>query len=293
MSEPRNGLTLELSCVVEAPREQVFDLLTQARRAGQVVGTARGSRPPRPRWTCVSAGGYRFTMQPPAGEAFHLSGRFLEIDPPNRLRYTFDWDEPVPRRPGDGRRRCPCAPWLTPRSCPCHRATSRPRNDLRCIETAGRCPSRSRELAMIDDFPSSTSIDPDPGIAGPRVEHAAPVRRLVPGYRQRAIRWPGSWGRSRARASRSSEKSRLNSSAWPVATGSPAIGWCSSSPTSRAGRPASAPGRTPSSRAPGPGLPRARHRHQGTCRRHEPDPEVDPPAFGASAEGRRHTTPVR
>ncbi len=29
MSELRNGLTLELSCVVEAPRERVFDLLTK------------------------------------------------------------------------------------------------------------------------------------------------------------------------------------------------------------------------------------------------------------------------
>ena len=29
MSEPRNGLVLELSCVVDAPREQVFDLLTK------------------------------------------------------------------------------------------------------------------------------------------------------------------------------------------------------------------------------------------------------------------------
>jgi hypothetical protein len=35
-------------------------------------------------------------MQPPEGEAFHLSGRYLEIEPPTRLRYTFVWEEPVP-----------------------------------------------------------------------------------------------------------------------------------------------------------------------------------------------------
>jgi uncharacterized protein YndB with AHSA1/START domain len=34
-------------------------------------------------------------MQPPDGESFHLSGEFLEIDPPERLRLTFRWDEPV------------------------------------------------------------------------------------------------------------------------------------------------------------------------------------------------------
>jgi uncharacterized protein YndB with AHSA1/START domain len=41
-------------------------------------------------------GSLRFTMQPPEGEAFHLSGEFLEIQPPSKLRFTFRWDEPVP-----------------------------------------------------------------------------------------------------------------------------------------------------------------------------------------------------
>ena len=41
-------------------------------------------------------GGYRFGMQPPGGELFHLAGEFLEIDPPRRLAYTFRWEEPDP-----------------------------------------------------------------------------------------------------------------------------------------------------------------------------------------------------
>ena len=41
-------------------------------------------------------GSYRFTMQPPEGEAFHLSGEFLEVQAPSALRFTFRWDEPVP-----------------------------------------------------------------------------------------------------------------------------------------------------------------------------------------------------
>jgi uncharacterized protein YndB with AHSA1/START domain len=35
-------------------------------------------------------------MQPPDGAAFHLTGEFVEIDRPSRLRYTFMWEEPDP-----------------------------------------------------------------------------------------------------------------------------------------------------------------------------------------------------
>lgn len=43
------------------------------------------------------AGGlYRIRMQPPEGEAFHLRGEFVEVDPPRRLAYTFEWEEPDP-----------------------------------------------------------------------------------------------------------------------------------------------------------------------------------------------------
>ena len=35
-------------------------------------------------------------MQPPDGEVFHLSGEFREVDPPDRLAYTFRWEEPDP-----------------------------------------------------------------------------------------------------------------------------------------------------------------------------------------------------
>lgn len=41
-------------------------------------------------------GRYRFTMQPPDGDRFHLSGEFLQVDPPARLAYTFRWEEPAP-----------------------------------------------------------------------------------------------------------------------------------------------------------------------------------------------------
>ena len=41
-------------------------------------------------------GSYRFSMQPPDGDLFRLSGQFLEIHPPSHLVYTFRWEEPTP-----------------------------------------------------------------------------------------------------------------------------------------------------------------------------------------------------
>lgn len=35
-------------------------------------------------------------MQPPDGELFHLRGEYRAIDPPRRLVYTFEWEEPHP-----------------------------------------------------------------------------------------------------------------------------------------------------------------------------------------------------
>jgi uncharacterized protein YndB with AHSA1/START domain len=35
-------------------------------------------------------------MQPPEGDVFYLRGEFREVDPPNRLAYTFIWEDPEP-----------------------------------------------------------------------------------------------------------------------------------------------------------------------------------------------------
>jgi uncharacterized protein YndB with AHSA1/START domain len=35
-------------------------------------------------------------MQPPEGDPFYLAGEFREVDPPNRLAFTFVWEDPDP-----------------------------------------------------------------------------------------------------------------------------------------------------------------------------------------------------
>jgi uncharacterized protein YndB with AHSA1/START domain len=40
-------------------------------------------------------GSYQIAMQPPAGDLFHISGEFEEVEPPARLAYTFQYDPPT------------------------------------------------------------------------------------------------------------------------------------------------------------------------------------------------------
>ncbi len=89
------GLVLELTRVLDAPRGRVFTALTDPAELGEWWGP-HGFTTPRIELDLAVGGGYRFTMQPPDGEAFHLAGEFCEVDPPSRLAYTFRWEPPDP-----------------------------------------------------------------------------------------------------------------------------------------------------------------------------------------------------
>lgn len=39
---------------------------------------------------------YRFEVQPPGGEHFHVTGQVREADPPSRLAFTFVYEPPSP-----------------------------------------------------------------------------------------------------------------------------------------------------------------------------------------------------
>lgn len=95
MDGPQSQSILELTIRVDAPRERVYQALTEPTALTQWWG-------PDGFTTQVVAldlrvgGGYRLAMQPPDGELFHLSGEFVDVVPPSRLAYTFRWEEPDP-----------------------------------------------------------------------------------------------------------------------------------------------------------------------------------------------------
>ncbi len=95
MTGNRGKLVLEQARLFDAPAERVFELLTAPTELASWWGP-HGFTTPKVQVDLRVGGGYRFTMQPPEGQAFHLSGEFLAIQRPLGLRFTFRWDEPVP-----------------------------------------------------------------------------------------------------------------------------------------------------------------------------------------------------
>jgi uncharacterized protein YndB with AHSA1/START domain len=88
-------LALHMERVLPAPRERVFAAFTDPRELPKWWGP-HGFTMPEVELDLRAGGDYRFTMQPPEGDRFHLEGEFLEVDPPARLAYTFRWDPPDP-----------------------------------------------------------------------------------------------------------------------------------------------------------------------------------------------------
>ncbi|WP_427129628.1 SRPBCC family protein [Pseudarthrobacter sp. S9] len=95
MNEQAGGLLLELESSFNAPPERIFAMLTEPGELAKWWGP-HGFALPGAELDLTVSGRYRFTMKPPDGDPFHLSGCFLEIDPPARLVYTFNWEEPAP-----------------------------------------------------------------------------------------------------------------------------------------------------------------------------------------------------
>jgi uncharacterized protein YndB with AHSA1/START domain len=93
--EQAGALTLELQALLSVSPARTFELLTDPLEIPRWWGP-HGFSTPEIELDLRVAGTYRFTMQPPEGDAFHLRGEFTTIDPGTRLAYTFVWEEPDP-----------------------------------------------------------------------------------------------------------------------------------------------------------------------------------------------------
>jgi uncharacterized protein YndB with AHSA1/START domain len=88
-------LNLYLRRVLRVPPAAVFRALSEPRELARWWGPD-GFTIPSVESDLRPGGRYRIAMQPPEGELFYLAGKFLEVDPPQRLSYTFRWEDPDP-----------------------------------------------------------------------------------------------------------------------------------------------------------------------------------------------------
>lgn len=88
-------IELRLARTAQAPRARVWEALVDPEQVSRWWGP-EGFTMPAVELDARVGGAYRFTMQPPGGEAFAIDGEFLVVEPPERLSYTFRYDPPDP-----------------------------------------------------------------------------------------------------------------------------------------------------------------------------------------------------
>jgi uncharacterized protein YndB with AHSA1/START domain len=92
---PADGLSLELTRLLPASRERVFEFFADAALLAKWWGP-EGFGIPSIDFVPRVGETYRIEMQPPEGDAFELRGRFREVDVPSRLAFTFEWEPADP-----------------------------------------------------------------------------------------------------------------------------------------------------------------------------------------------------
>ena len=88
-------LTLEIDRTLPAVRSRVLEAFTDPEQLASWWGP-EGFSIPSLRFEPAVGEPYRIEMQPPEGDAFYLAGEFRAVDPPERLAFTFRWEEPDP-----------------------------------------------------------------------------------------------------------------------------------------------------------------------------------------------------
>jgi len=93
MTEVGQELVLELSHRYAAPREDVFDAWTNPEVLKRWWAAAPTWETPLAEVAAREGGSCRLSMRTDAGEVHTVSGEFTEVRPPERLAYTWAWEE--------------------------------------------------------------------------------------------------------------------------------------------------------------------------------------------------------
>ena len=85
--------TLILQRMLNAPQERAFQVWTSPEHIQQWMQPEPGMVVPLASMDLRVGGKYRIQMKTPDGEFFTAVGVFKEVKPPERLVYTWDWEQ--------------------------------------------------------------------------------------------------------------------------------------------------------------------------------------------------------
>ena len=94
-SRHADGLVLDLKRDLPARPAVVFEAFAESSELAQWWGP-EGFTIPSLDFDPRIGAAYRIEMQPPEGDAFHLTGEFRQVEAPARLAFTFVWEPPDP-----------------------------------------------------------------------------------------------------------------------------------------------------------------------------------------------------
>ena len=93
MTEIGQEIALELEHRYAAPREQVFDAWINPAVLKRWWAAAPTWSTPLAEVDAREGGAYRLSMRTDEGDVHTVQGEFTEVSPPERLAYTWSWDE--------------------------------------------------------------------------------------------------------------------------------------------------------------------------------------------------------
>ncbi len=91
--ELTSGHKLVVSREFEAPRELVWKAWTEPRHVVRWLGAGEGMTIESVTMDLRAGGKFRLQQRMEDGEYFTAAGTYLEVDPPGRLVYTWDWEK--------------------------------------------------------------------------------------------------------------------------------------------------------------------------------------------------------